>query len=170
MTNIDSNGKKAQLEIVNEAGMESAANEVGARVEANAASGSNAPNAADTPSGADTPNEADASDAHSSEKAIENAKEALEDEEMLYELSDLFRIFADTTRLKVLYAMMAGDFSVSDLAEIVGVSQSAISHQLRTLKQARLVKFTRKGKSIHYSLCDDHVKTILDMGMSHVWE
>lgn len=152
MTNIDSNGKKAQLEIVNEAGMESAANEVGAHAEASGSS------------------EADASDAHSSEKAIENAKEALEDEEMLYELSDLFRIFADTTRLKVLYAMMAGDFSVSDLAEIVGVSQSAISHQLRTLKQARLVKFTRKGKSIHYSLCDDHVKTILDMGMSHVWE
>ena len=102
--------------------------------------------------------------------SAEEAKEALANEEMLYELSDLFRIFADTTRLKVLYAMMAGDFSVSDLAEIVGVSQSAISHQLRTLKQARLVKFTRKGKNVHYSLCDDHVKTILDMGINHICE
>lgn len=92
------------------------------------------------------------------------------DDELLYEVADLFRIFGDTTRVKVLFALSEKDLSVSDLAEIVGVSQSAISHQLRTLKQARLVKFRREGKSVVYSLCDEHVNTILAAGMTHVLE
>ena len=92
------------------------------------------------------------------------------DDELLYEVSDLFRIFGDTTRIKVLFALSGRDMSVSDLAEIVGVSQSAISHQLRTLKQARLVKFRREGKNVYYSLCDEHVNTILAAGMTHILE
>ena len=101
---------------------------------------------------------------------VEAAREILENEEALYDLSDLFRIFADTTRIKILYALTAGELNVSELAEAVGMSQSAVSHHLRTLKQARLVKFTRSGKSIRYSLCDEHVTNILDMGMSHICE
>lgn len=103
-------------------------------------------------------------------EGIQAAKDALADEELLYDLSDLFRIFADTTRIKVLYALMVDDMHVSDLAEVVGVSQSAISHQLRTLKQARLVKFTKDGKNVRYSLCDEHVKSILATGMQHICE
>ncbi len=101
---------------------------------------------------------------------VKRIDESPADEEMLYDLADLFRIFADTTRIKVLYALMDDELSVSDLAEAVGVSQSAISHQLRTLRQARLVKFRREGKSMFYSLCDDHVKAILETGMSHLCE
>ncbi len=108
--------------------------------------------------------------AASTEETIQAAKDALVDEELLYDLSDLFRIFADTTRIKILYALTIKDLKVSELAEIVGVSQSAISHQLRTLKQSRLVKFKRQGKNVVYSLCDDHVNTILSTGMSHICE
>ncbi len=94
----------------------------------------------------------------------------MEDEEFLYDLSDLFGIFADTTRIKMLYALKDRNMSVSELAETVGVSQSAASHQLRTLKQARLVKFRKDGKNVYYSLCDDHVTTILEMGIDHLCE
>lgn len=94
----------------------------------------------------------------------------LPDEELLYDLADLFKVFGDTTRIKILYALMDGDMCVCDLAEIVGTSQSAVSHQLRTLKQARLVKFRREGKSAKYSLADDHVHTMLAQGMTHICE
>ncbi len=94
----------------------------------------------------------------------------IEDVEFLYELADLFSIFADTTRIKMLYALKGRHMSVSELAESVGVSQSAASHQLRTLKQARLVKFRKDGKNVYYSLCDDHVTTILEMGIDHLCE
>ena len=112
----------------------------------------------------------EAEDRGRDEAAVQRARELIADEELLYDLSDLFRIFADTTRVKLLYALMGNELSVSDLAEIAGVSQSAISHQLRTLKQARLVKFRRDGKSMLYSLCDDHVNTILSTGMNHLCE
>lgn len=94
----------------------------------------------------------------------------LPDEELLYELADLFKVFGDTTRIKILYALMEEDLCVCDLAEIVGTSQSAVSHQLRTLKQAHLVKFRREGKSAKYSLADDHVHTMLAQGMNHICE
>lgn len=94
----------------------------------------------------------------------------LPDEELLYDLADLFKVFGDTTRIKILYALMDGDLCVCDLAEVVKTSQSAVSHQLRTLKQARLVKFRREGKSAKYSLADDHVYTVLSQGMSHICE
>ena len=92
------------------------------------------------------------------------------DEEMLYDLADLFKTFGDTTRIKILYALMGTELRVADIAEIVGATQSAVSHQLRTLKQARLVKFQRDGKNVIYSLSDDHVYTMLAQGMSHICE
>lgn len=94
----------------------------------------------------------------------------LPDEELLYDLADLFKTFGDTTRIKILYALMDRALCVCDLAEVVGTSQSAVSHQLRTLKQARLVKFRREGKSALYSLADDHVHTMLAQGMTHICE
>ena len=92
------------------------------------------------------------------------------DEEMLYDLADLFKVFADTTRIKILYALMEADLCVADLASVVGVSQSAASHQLRLLKQAHLVKFQRDGKQIIDSLSDDHVYTMLSQGLTHICE
>ena len=92
------------------------------------------------------------------------------DEELLYDLADLFKVFADTTRIKILYALMGHNRCVADIAEIVGATQSAVSHQLRTLKQARLVKFQRDGKNVIYSLSDNHVYTMLAQGMTHVCE
>ncbi|MDO4182797.1 MAG: metalloregulator ArsR/SmtB family transcription factor [Coriobacteriia bacterium] len=89
---------------------------------------------------------------------------------MLYDLADLFKVFADTTRIKILFALMDDDLCVAHIAEAVGASQSAVSHQLRILKQARLVKFRREGKQVIYSLSDDHVHTVLAQGMQHICE
>lgn len=96
--------------------------------------------------------------------------DGLPDEELLYDLADLFKVFSDTTRIKILFALIEGDKNVSDIAEVINATQSAVSHQLRILKQARLVRFTRQGKNIHYSLADDHVLTVLAQGMSHICE
>ncbi len=92
------------------------------------------------------------------------------DEELLYDLADLFKVFADTTRIKILYALMGKELSVGDIAELIGATQSAVSHQLRTLKQAHLVKFQRDGKNVIYSLSDDHVYTMIAQGMTHICE
>ena len=100
----------------------------------------------------------------------ESSPETMPDEELLYDLADLFKVFADTTRIKILYALMSGSLCVADIADIVGATQSAVSHQLRTLKQARLVKFQRDGKNVIYSLSDDHVYTMLAQGMTHICE
>ncbi|WP_407073195.1 ArsR/SmtB family transcription factor [Slackia piriformis] len=96
--------------------------------------------------------------------------ESMPEEELLYDLADLFKVFSDTTRIKILYALLIDELSVNEIAEAIGASQSAISHQLRILKQAHLVKFRRDGRSICYSLADGHVQTILDQGLSHVCE
>ena len=96
--------------------------------------------------------------------------DTMPDEELLYVLADLFKVFADTTRIKILFALMARPMPVGELAEAIGATQSAVSHQLRTLKQARLVKFQRDGKSVIYSLSDDHVYTMLAQGMTHICE
>ena len=103
------------------------------------------------------------------EKVHETAPE-MPDEELLYDLADLFKVFADTTRIKILYALMERELSVGDLAEVIGATQSAVSHQLRTLKQAHLVKFQRDGKNVIYSLSDDHVYTMIAQGMTHICE
>lgn len=97
-------------------------------------------------------------------------RDSMPDEEMLYDLADLFKAFADTTRIRILYALMESELCVADLAEAVSVSQSAVSHQLRTLKQAHLVKFRKQGQQIIYALADDHVYTMLDQGMTHICE
>ena len=91
-------------------------------------------------------------------------------EEMLYDLADLFKVFADTTRIKILFALMGRELCVAHIAEMVNATQSAVSHQLRILKQAHLVKFQRDGKNINYSLADDHVYTMLAQGMTHICE
>lgn len=92
------------------------------------------------------------------------------EEEMLYDLAELFRIFADSTRIKILYVLFEAEMCVGDIAELLKTSPSAVSHQLRVLKQSKLVKFRREGKTIFYSLADDHVRTIIDMGMEHLCE
>lgn len=98
------------------------------------------------------------------------AFDTMPEEELLYDLADLFKIFADTTRIKILYSLMGSEQSVGDIAETIGATQSAVSHQLRTLKQGHLVKFRRDGKSVMYSLADDHVYTMLAQGMTHICE
>ena len=104
------------------------------------------------------------------EQTARTGEDAMPEEEMLYDLADLFKVFSDTTRIKILYALMTDELSVNEIAETLGASQSAVSHQLRILKQAHLVKFRRDGRSIHYSLADEHVLTILDQGLTHICE
>ena len=92
------------------------------------------------------------------------------EEEKLYDLAELFKIFGDSTRIRILYVLFEAEMCVCDIAEVLGMTQSAISHQLRLLKQAKLVKNRRDGKTIYYSLADDHVRTIIYQGMEHVEE
>ena len=94
----------------------------------------------------------------------------LPDDEILYDLADLFKIFGDSTRLKILYVLFESEMCVNDIANLLGMTQSAISHQLRGLKQSKLVRYRREGKTVLYSLADGHVRTILDQGMEHVAE
>ena len=96
--------------------------------------------------------------------------DAMPDEEILYDLADLFKVFSDTTRIKILYSLMGGERRVADIADSIGATQSAVSHQLRILKASRLVKFQRDGKNVMYSLADDHVYTMLAQGMHHICE
>ena len=91
-------------------------------------------------------------------------------DEVLYDLAELFKIFGDSTRVKILCAMFNSEMCVCDLAAVLGATQSAISHQLRILKQARLVKFRKEGKITYYSLDDNHIKTIFDQGFAHISE
>ena len=91
-------------------------------------------------------------------------------EDNLYNLADLFKVFGDPTRIRILHALSAQELCVCDIAETLGMTQSAISHQLRILKQIHLVKYRREGKTIYYSLADDHVHTILAQGLEHVME
>ena len=92
------------------------------------------------------------------------------DDEVLYELADLFRVFGDSTRIKILYALHDNELCVQDIANAVQLSQSAVSHQLRVLKDSKLVRFRREGKTVYYALDDDHVRSILSMGMDHIEE
>lgn len=95
---------------------------------------------------------------------------AKKQEEMLYDLADLFKVFGDSTRIRILYALMNGPLCVSDLASELEMNQSAVSHQLKILKQNKLVKNNREGKSILYELADEHVKDILEIGQEHIEE
>ena len=107
---------------------------------------------------------------HAHEEIVEKVRQDLPDEDTLYDLSELFRIFGDSTRIRILYVLFEAEMCVCDIAALLGMTQSAISHQLRALKNARLVKSRREGKTVFYALADDHVKTIIDQGIEHVKE
>ena len=104
------------------------------------------------------------------EDLIGKVKPELPEEEKLYDLAELFKIFGDSTRIRILYVLFEAEVCVCDIAELLGMTQSAISHQLRLLKQAKLVRSRREGKTVYYALADDHVRTILGQGMDHVNE
>ncbi len=91
-------------------------------------------------------------------------------DDRIYDLADLFKVFSDSTRIRILYVLMDGEKNVSDISEAVEMNQSAVSHQLKTLKTSHLVKVRRDGKAMLYSLADDHVETILKIGMEHISE
>jgi len=91
-------------------------------------------------------------------------------EEALYDLAELFKVFGDSTRIKILYALFEAELCVGDIAQLLGMSQTAVSHQLRVLRTNKLVKGRKEGKIVFYSLADDHVRTIIDQGMEHVDE
>ena len=101
---------------------------------------------------------------------VEKVDAEMPDEEILYDLAELFKLFGDSTRIKILYVLFESEMCVCDIAQLLGMSQSAISHQLRALKQAKLVRYRREGKQVFYSLADGHVRTILGQGMEHVAE
>ncbi|MBQ1617486.1 MAG: winged helix-turn-helix transcriptional regulator [Ruminococcus sp.] len=90
--------------------------------------------------------------------------------DMLFELADLFKVFGDSTRLRIMYAIADGELSVLSIAETLGMEQSTISHQLRVLRNNKLVRARRDGKQIYYTLDDDHVKKIIEMGIDHLME
>lgn len=101
---------------------------------------------------------------------VADVRAALPKEEALYDLAELFRVFGDTTRIKILYALFESELCVGDIAQVLDMSQSAVSHQLRLLKTSKLVRARRDGKTIFYALDDDHVRTMLALGMEHVEE
>ncbi|MCD7981652.1 MAG: metalloregulator ArsR/SmtB family transcription factor [Clostridiales bacterium] len=92
------------------------------------------------------------------------------DETELYDLAELFKIFSDSTRIRILFILFEAEVCVCDLANMLRMTQSAVSHQLRILKQSKLVKNRREGKSIFYSLADEHVRTIIAQGLDHIEE
>lgn len=104
------------------------------------------------------------------EDIVEKVLEQQPDDEILYDLAELFKVFGDSTRIKILYSMFENELCVNDIARLLNLSQSSVSHQLRILKTSKLVKFRREGKSIYYSLDDEHVRSIISMGMEHVEE
>ena len=102
--------------------------------------------------------------------AVDHARSAMPGDEITSAASDFFKAFSDKTRLRILTALVTGELCVCDIAALLGMSQSAISHQLRFLKQARLVKSRKSGKTVYYALCDDHIQIILAQGIAHVQE
>ncbi|MDY4138905.1 MAG: metalloregulator ArsR/SmtB family transcription factor [Eubacteriales bacterium] len=104
------------------------------------------------------------------EELVAQVQSALPDDDTLSRLTDLFKAFADGTRIRILYVLFEAEVCVCDLARLLGMTQSAVSHQLRILKQARLIKSRRDGKTVFYSLADDHVATLLRQGTEHISE
>lgn len=101
---------------------------------------------------------------------VARVRDDLPADEVLYDLAELFRVFGDSTRIKILYALFESELCVGDIAQVLELSQSSVSHQLRLLKASKLVKFRREGKAIFYSLDDDHVRTMIALGLEHVEE
>ena len=107
---------------------------------------------------------------HDHHSLLDEVHQVIPDDELLCDLADLFKIFADSTRIKILYGLHDDELCVQDIANAVALSQSAVSHQLRVLKDSKLVRFRREGKTVYYALDDDHVRSILSMGMDHIEE
>lgn len=104
------------------------------------------------------------------EETVNEVIESIPSEELLYDLADFFKVVGDTTRIKILHALLVAEMCVCDLSSLLNISQSAVSHQLRTLRQANLVRFRKQGKVVFYSLKDDHIRKIIHMGLQHVLE
>ena len=104
------------------------------------------------------------------EDTVSKVLAEMPDDEKLYDLAELFKVFADSTRIKILYALFEAELCVCDIAQLLGLTQSAVSHQLRVLKAGRLVKPRKDGKTVFYSLADDHVRALIAQGMEHVEE
>ena len=104
------------------------------------------------------------------ENLLKIVRETMPEETELYDLAELFKVFGDSTRIRILFVLFEAEVCVCDLASALNMTQSAISHQLRILKQNKLVKSRREGKSVFYSLADDHVRTIVDQGREHIEE
>lgn len=104
------------------------------------------------------------------ENIIRKVEDEMPGEETIRELADFYKVFGDATRVRILCVLLRAEVCVCDLAEILGMTQSAISHQLRILKQMKLVKNRREGKTVYYSLADGHIQTIISQGMEHIAE
>ncbi|MBQ9947389.1 MAG: helix-turn-helix transcriptional regulator [Oscillospiraceae bacterium] len=107
---------------------------------------------------------------HAHPETIEQITSSMPDEDSLIDLSELFKVFGDSTRIKILTALSGGELCVCDLSKVVGMTMSAVSHQLKILKTAKLVGFRKEGKTVFYSLADAHVMTILKQGLDHINE
>jgi ArsR family transcriptional regulator len=101
---------------------------------------------------------------------INKVSEVIPDEEILYDVAELFKVFGDSTRARIIFVLFESELCVCDIAQILNMTQSAISHQLRVLKQSRLVKYRRDGKTVYYSLADAHIKTIFCQALEHIME
>lgn len=106
----------------------------------------------------------------SNKSPLERVIEKLPEDEILYDLAELFKVFGDSTRIKILYALFEEELCVQDISMLLSISQSAVSHQLQILKANKLVKYRRDGKTIYYSLADNHVCSIINQGIEHVAE
>jgi ArsR family transcriptional regulator len=104
------------------------------------------------------------------EEVVREVKAKMPGEEVLMDLADLFKVFGDSTRVRIISALLHAEMCVCDIAALLGMSKSAISHQLRTLRQTKLVKYRREGKVVFYSLDDEHVENIFSQGLMHVGE
>lgn len=107
---------------------------------------------------------------HAHQDVVNAVNDVMPEDEVLYDLAELFKVFGDSTRIKILYVLLEAEMCVCDLAQLLNMTQPAISHQLRVLKQSQLVKYRREGKTVFYSLADGHVRTILSQGMEHIAE
>jgi DNA-binding transcriptional ArsR family regulator len=107
---------------------------------------------------------------HVHPEIVDNVARTMPEDEALLELSELFKTFGDSTRIRILFCLFIDEMCVCDISNLLGMSQSAISHQLALLKRQKLIKARRDGKAVFYSLADDHVRTIIDQGMDHVTE
>ena len=107
---------------------------------------------------------------HVHEEIVRKVRAEMPGEEVLFDLSELFKVFGDSTRIRILYCLFASEMCVCDIATLLNMTQSAISHQLSVLKKNKLVKSRRDGKTIFYALADSHVRAILDQGVEHVTE